>query len=164
MPFLQQREPFIFKPGQVAVLVASGTAQSGAQVVTVNADTTYNTTEVVYEPKRAGLIDGVASGGIVSGQVTIGVVAASGTPNAKLIIQVRNKNGTWVTILALTNAFATSTTEIFKTYESAALLTVANWNAVPFGFRIGVQSSSAVVITARVMTSSFLMGEMECGT
>lgn len=169
MNYLPQREPFIFRPGRAALasgMVASGSRSGGATVTSVGADTTTWGTEVVYEPRRAGLIDGVATGGVISGQITIGIKSSAGTPNGKLTARIRDKGGaTLVTCLALTDAFALSTTEIFKTYDIPYLLTVAGFTGVPFGFAIGVQSNSADnTAIARIMESSFIMGEFEPGT
>ncbi len=164
-----QREPFLFRPGSAALAsgaVASGTRSGGATVNSgASADTTVWGTEVVYAPARSGKIDGLASGGVVSGQLTIGIVASGATPNGKLTARIRNQDGTWTTFLALTGALALSTTEIFKTYDIPYLLTTADFNAVPFGLAIGVQSDSADnTATARIMESSYLQGEFEPGT
>ncbi len=165
---LAQREPFLFRPGSAALAsgaVASGTRSGGATVTSVGASTTTWGTEVVYQPKRAGKIDGLSSGGIVSGQLTIGIVSSAATPNGKLIARIRNKSGTWTTFLALTAAIALTTTEIFKTYDIPYLLSTANFNAVPFGVAIGVESDSASnTAIARMMESSFIQGEFEPGT
>lgn len=166
---IAQREPFIFRPGQAALasgMVASGTRSGGATVTSVTANTTVWGTEVVYEPARAGKIDGKATGGVVSGQICIGIKASASTPNAKLTIRVRNKDGgTWVVPLALTGAFALTTAEIYKVYDMPHLLTVANLNAIPFGISIGVESDSSTNdAIARMMETSFIQGEFEPGT
>ena len=168
MNFLQQREPFIFRPGSAALaggMVASGSRSGGATVTSAAANTTAWGTEVVYEPFRAGKIDGISTGGIVSGQLTIGIKASAATPNGKLTARIRNKGGTWTTILTLTGAIALTTTEIFKTYDIPYLLTTANFNQVPFGIAIGVESDSASNnAVARIMESSYLQAEFEPGT
>ena len=165
---LPQREPFIFRPGQAVLasgMVASGTRTGGDTITSIGANSTTWGTEVVYEPKRAGKIDGLSSGGIISGQITIGIKSSASTPNAKLTVRIRNKNGTWTTILALTSAFALSTAEAYKTYDIPYLLTTADFNAVPFGVTIGVQSDSASnTAIARIMESSYIQGEFEPGT
>jgi len=161
-----QREPFIFRPGQAAALlnsmVASGTRSGGATVTSAGANTTAWGTEVVYEPLRVGKIDGKTTGGVISGQITIGIKSSAVTPNGKLTIRIRNKDGTWTTILALTSGFALSGTEIFKTYDIPYLPTTADFNAVPFGIAIGVQSDSAANhAIARMMESSYIQAEFE---
>ena len=112
------REPFTFYPGVAALasgMVASGSRSGGATVTSVDANTTVWGTEVVYEPERAGKIDGLASGGEIHGQITIGIKSSALTPNGKLTARIRNKDGTWTTCLALTAAIALSTTEAYKT-------------------------------------------------
>jgi len=165
---LPQREPFTFYPGVAALasgMVASGSRSGGATVTSVGANTTTWGTEVVYEPKRAGKIDGKTTGGEVHGQICIGIVASALTPNGKLTARIRNKSGTWVVCLALTGAIALSTTEQFPVYNIPHLLTTANFNAVPFGFQIGVESDSADnTAIARIMESSVIQAEFEPGT
>lgn len=122
-------------------------------------------TEVVYEPRRAGKVDGLTTGGVIWGQLTIGIVASGATPNGKLTARIRNKSGTWTTVLTLTGAIVLGVTEIFKTYDIPYLLTTTNFNAVPFGIAIGVESDSGTnTATARIMESSYISGEIEPGT
>ncbi len=167
---LPQREPFIFRVGRSALAsgaVASGTRSGGPTVSSTAADTTEWGTEVVYEPYRAGKIDGLTTDGVISGQLTMGIVTASGSAQCKLTARMRNKAGSaQVVFLALTGAFAATTAEIFKTYDIPHLLTTTDFNAVPFGVTIGVRSAGAAASAgvARIMESSYVQGEFEPGT
>lgn len=165
---LPQREPFMFRPGQATLasgMVASGTRSGSAEAQTDAANTTKWLTEINYTPERAGLIDGKSSGGVVHGQICIGIKSSAATPNGKLTARIRKVGGAWITCLALTGAFALSATEIFKVYDIPFLLTVTNFNAVPFEFAIGVESDHATNdAIARIMETSFIAGEFEPGT
>ncbi len=166
---LPQREPFIFRVGATALtsgMVASGTRSAAATVTSAGtADQTEWGTEVVYEPYRGGKIDGIATGGVVSGQITIGMVTGASTADGKNTIRIRNKAGTLTTTLALTGAIGCTTAEIFKTYDIPHLFTTANFNAIPFGIAIGNQSNLAgTTVITRIMESSYIMGEFEPGT
>ena len=162
---------FVARPGEAALAdgaVASGTRSGSANTaVSVDANTTYwQTTATEFKHGfHAGKIDAKETGGFVYGQITIGIVASAATPNGKLTARIRNKSGTWTTLLTLTAAFALSTTEIYKTYDLPYLLTTANFNAVPFEVSAGVQSDSATnTATARIMESSWIAGEFAPGT
>ncbi len=167
---LRQREPFIFRVGNTALasgMVASGTRSGGPTVASTSANVTVWGDDVLYEPFASGKVDGVTTGGIISGQVTVGVIcSAAASVAAKLTARIRNKDGTYVTALALTGSFnAGGTTEIFNTYDLPHLLTVANFNAVPFQFAIGVQGNLASTFAvARIMESSYIQGEIEAGS
>ena len=166
---LGQREPFIYRPAATALasgMVASGTRSGGPALTGAG---TANQTEwgsyVTYEPARAGKIDGLSAGGVISGQLTIGAKSAAATCDVKLTVDIRNKSGTAVTMLALTSAFACTTAEIFKTYDIPYLSTAANFNAVPFEVRHGNQSNEAgTAAVTRLMESSYIQGEFEPGT
>ena len=83
----------------------------------------------------------------------------------KLTVDIRNKAGTAVTMLALTGALAATTAEVFATYDIPHLLTVTNFNAIPFEIRHGNQSSLAgTAAITRIMESSYIQGEFEPGT
>ena len=162
-----QREPFIFRPGAAAIengMVASGT-RSGTGVVTSDAaNTTVWGDSVVYEPLRKGRIDGRDTGGVIYGQLTIGIKSSAATPNGKLTARIRNKGGTWTTCLALTGTIVLSTSEQYLTYDIPYLLTTEEFNAVPFEIAIGVQSDSSTnKAIARIMESSWIAGEYEPG-
>jgi len=171
---LPQREPFIFRPGSSALasssattgMVLSGVRSGGATVASTSADTTVWGTEVVYEPARDGKIDGLTTGGIISGQLTIGTIAAAATCLAKHTARIRNKSGTTTTCLFLSGTVAVgATTEVYTTYDIPYLQTTATFNAIPFGIAIGVQSNEAgTAAVARIMESSYIMGEFEPGT
>ena len=103
----------------------------------------------------------------MSGQVTVGsICSAAASVAVKHTARIRNKGGTYVTTLALTGSFnAGGTTEVFKTYDIPHLLTVANFNSVPFQFAIGVQGNLASTFAViRIMESSHIMGEYEPGS
>ena len=177
-PIISQREPFIFRPGAQALsststitgMVLSGVRTSGASTVTANSATTYWSPTVTYNPLRGGKIDGLAASGIVSGQITMGLlVTTAATADAKLTARIRNNGGTWTTCLFLSATVIAvgGTTEVFKTYDIPYLYTTADFNAVPLDFAIGVQSDKAAasaIITARIMESSYIQGEFEPGT
>ncbi|KKL80877.1 hypothetical protein LCGC14_2000340 [marine sediment metagenome] len=167
---LRQREPFIFRVGSTALasgMVESGSRSSGPTVSSTSANVTVWGDDVLYEPFSAGKIDGIAASGIVSGQVTVGsICSAAASVAVKHTARIRNKDGTYVTTLALTGSFnAGGTTEVFKTYDIPHLLTVANFNSVPFQFAIGVQGNLASTFAvARIMESSYIQGEYEPGS
>jgi len=169
-PVIAQREPFLFRPGAAALangMVASGTRSSAGTISAAGtAAQTYWGTEVVYAPSRSGKIDGIAASGVVSGQITIGLKSAASTADAKVTARIRNQSGTWTTCLALSGTvIACSTAEIFRTYDIPYLYTTADFNQVPFGFAIGVESNLAGTATiARIMESSYIQGEFEPGT
>lgn len=160
------RETFEFHPGASALAngaVASGTRSGSATITNVNANETYwQAVPIAFVPARSGKIDGVTTGGVVSGQITIGIKSSAATPNGKLTARIRNKDGTWTTFLALTGAIALSMTEAYYTYDIPYLLTTAEFNEVPFEIEIGIQSDSAVNLAiARIMESSYIQGEFE---
>ncbi len=166
---LQQREPFIFRPAATALasgMVASGTRSGGPALTGAGtADQTEYSGYVTYEPYRDGKIDGLASGGVISGQLTFGYKVAASTAAIKLTVDIRNKAGTAVTMLALTGTLAATTAEAFATYDIPHLLTVTNFNAVPFDVRHGNQSNLAgTAAVTRIMESSYIQGEFEPGT
>ena len=168
---VRQREPFIFRVGSTALasgMVESGSRSGGPTVANTSANVTVWGTEVVYEPFSSGKIDGIAASGIVSGQITVGVICnVANTVATKLTARIRNKDGTLTTVLALTGSFNVGgTTEVFKTYDIPYLLTTTNFNAVPFGFAIGVQGNqvAATSAIARIMESSYIQGEYEPGS
>ena len=167
---VRQREPFIFRVGNTVLasgMVASGTRSGGPTVASTSANVTVWGDDVLYEPFASGKIDGISTGGVVSGQVTVGsICSAAASVAVKHTARIRNKDGTYVTTLALTGSFnAGGTTEVFKTYDIPHLLTVANFNAVPFQFAIGVQGNLASTFAiVRVMESSYIQGEIEPGS
>jgi len=174
-PIIAQREPFIFRPGRSALastslttgMVLSGTRNGSPTVASTSANVTVYGTEVVYEPARAGKIDGIAASGVVSGQITIGsICAVAQTCLAKHTMRIRNKGGTWTTCLNVSGTVAVGgTTEVYTTYDVPHLLTTADFNAVPFGVAIGVQSNEAgTAAVARIMESSYISGEFEPST
>ena len=170
---IAQREAFEFRPGQSALgsgAVAAGSRTSSGTITTGGtADSTYWGTDVVYQPARAGLIDGKSTNGIIWGQVTVGLKTGAATADAKVTARIKNgtttSSGTAATFLGLTAAIACTTAEIFRTYDLNYLQTDANFNAIPFSMAIGVQSNlAATTIIGRIMESSGIYGEFEAGT
>ncbi|KKM75342.1 hypothetical protein LCGC14_1391200 [marine sediment metagenome] len=167
----EQREPFIFRPGATAMaggFVAAGTRSGSAPKTSA---TVVNTTEYTqweaYTPRRAGKIDGKATGGVLQGQLTIGVKCSAGTGTAKLTAEIANtaNTSTAATALTLTGTITITTAEIFQTYDMPYLKTGSTINAVPFSVRAGAQhqqGSSSIVF--RIMESSYIQGEFEPGT
>jgi hypothetical protein len=168
----QVREAFIFRPGASALastsaitgMVLSGVRTGSGTISTAGtANSTYWGPSITYEPLRAGKIDGLTTGGIVGGAITIGSIAAAATCLAKHTIRIRNKDGTWTTCLAVSGTVAVgATTEVYTTYTMNYLQTTANFNAVPFEIAIGAQSNEAgTAAICRVMESSYISGEFE---
>ena len=159
---------FLFRPGQSALsggMVAASTRSYGETVSTTASVTTAWSSTVTYNPYQSGLIDGLSAGGVINGVITFGYIAASGTPNAKFTARVKNNSdSTWTTALALTANVAASIGVNYTTYEIPYLKTEANFNAVPFDLAIGVQSDASNSIQARLMESSYIMGEYIPGT
>lgn len=165
---IAQREPFLFRPGQSALAngaVAAGSRTSSGTITTGGtADSTYWGDWKTYAPLRAGQIDGLATGGIIDGQITIGHKSAAGTVNVKVTARIANTANTSAptTVLALSAATAVTTAETFSTFDLNYLQTDAVFNAVPFSIAIGIQTAVAASAgIARVMESSFLQGEFE---
>ncbi|KKM00352.1 hypothetical protein LCGC14_1805290 [marine sediment metagenome] len=167
---LRQREPFIFRVGSTVLasgMVASGSRSGGPTVASTSANVTVWGNDVLYEPFSSGKIDGIAASGIVSGQITIGsICSAAASVAVKLTARIRNKDGSYVTTLALTGSFnAGGTTEVFNTFDIPHLLTTSDFNAVPFQFAIGVQGNLASTFAVvRIMESSYIQGEYEAGS
>src|SRR3990167_4810167 len=161
------KEEVIFYPGASAIangMVASG-SRAGAGTITTGgtADSTYWGPESIFAPLVRGKIDGVSTGGILSGQLTIGIKTGASTADTKVTARIRNNSsaatadaGAWVTCLALSGtAIGCTTAEIYRTYDMPRLQTTGTINSVPFGVAIGVQSSLAgTTIIGRIMESS----------
>ncbi len=175
------KEGFIFYPGASALsststitgMVLSGVRQGSATITSANAASTYWSSNITFAPIGRGKIDGLSTGGVITGQITVGLTAAAAaTCDAKVTARMRNNAGsTYTTCLFLSATViavgATAGVEIYKTYDINHLLTDANFNAVPFDFAIGVQSDKAAAscaVIGRVMESSYIMGEFEPGT
>ena len=166
-----QREPFLAWLGPSALsggMVAAGSITGSGTTVSGAADTTVWGTTVTYAPLRSGQIDGLATGGVVYGSLTIGlkVAGTAGTIDAKVTARIKNNaNTTWTTALTLTGVIGCTTAEVYKTYDIPALLTDANFNAIPFDFAIGHQSASAATtVNARIISTSFIIGDFEPNT
>lgn len=165
-----QREPFIFRPGSTVLtgMVESGIRSSAATITSgTAANSTYWGGWLTYQPLRSGKIDGLSSGGILEGQITIGVKTSAGTGTAKLTFRGANtaNTGSPTTMLALTGTITVTTAEIFKTYDIPYLATDTVLNSVPFSVAVGgdhQQAGSSVVF--RIMESSYIQGEFEPGT
>ncbi len=169
---IAQREPFIFRPGASALgsgAVSTGTRTGAGTVTTVaSSATTVWGSWTNYQPLRRGQIDGASSGGIISGQITIGIKTGAATADAKVTAQIANtaNTGSPTTFLALSGtAIGCTTAEIYRSYDLPYLITDTAFNAVPFSVRLGVQSNlSGTTIIGRIMESSYIMGEFEPGT
>ena len=168
---ISQREPFIFRPGSTALadgMVASGTRSASGTITTGTvANSTYWGSWVPYSPLRGGRIDGLSSGGIFDGQITIGTKLSAGTGTVKLTARIANtaNTGSPTTMLTLTGTITCTTAETFQTYDIPYLACNTVFNSVPFSFAIGgdmQQASSSAVF--RIMESSYIQGEMEPGT
>lgn len=161
---------FLFRPGAAALsagMVAASTRSYSETASTTASATLVWSSTVTFNPYQYGLIDGISAGGIVTGAITIGHIAASATPNAKFSVRVKNNSvSTWVTALTLTANVATASTLGYTTYEIPYLKTEANFNAIPFDVAIGVQSDgpSTQSIQARLMESSYIQGRFIPGT
>ena len=166
-----QYEPFTFRPG--ATTLASGMVESGTRssAATVTSGTVANSTYyggwLSYAPLRTGKIDGLASGGILSGQVAIGIACGAGTGTAKLTLDIANTANTSAptAMLAVSGTITCTTAEIFKVYDLPYLLCNTVMNAVPFSVRLGVQTQQAgSTVIGRIMESSYIEGNFEIGT
>lgn len=179
-PIIAQREYFIFYPGAgvlaststVDGMVLSGVRSGAGTVTTAGSVTTAWTPAATYSPLRAGKIDGVSTGGIVSGQITVGLKTPSGTQAANAGVTARIYNvgaaaGSVTCLFLSATVLACTSAEIYSTYDIPKLQTTAAFNAIPFTFQVGVQSSKAAAsaaIVARIMESSYIDGYFEPGT
>ena len=176
---ISTKEELIFYPGASAItdgMVLSGSRTSAGTITTgATANQTYWGPESICAPLVRGKIDGVSTGGILSGQITMGLKTGAGTADAKVTARIRNNSsassadaGAWVTCLTLSAAtIACTTAEIFKTYDMPRLKTTGTINSVPYGVAIGVQWSAgtaAASIIGRIMESSYIQGWVEPGT
>jgi len=165
---ISQREPFIFRPGAAALadgMVPSGTRSSAATTTSGTvANSTYWGSWLAYQPLRSGRIDGKASGGVIEGQLTIGVKTAAGTGTTKLTARIANTANTSAptTMLTLTGTITVTTAEIFQTYDIPYLACNTVMNSVPFSIAIGGQTQQGgTAVIFRCMESSYIQGEME---
>lgn len=170
-PIISQREPFLFRIGSTALasgMVASGTRSSAATITSGTATgTTYYTGWLSYSPLRSGKIDGLTSGGIIDGQITVGAVTGAGTGTCKLLVDIANtaNTGSPTTMLALTGTITITNTEAFFTYDIPYLACDTVMNSVPFSVRMGIQTSQAAsTVVGRIMENSYIQGEFEPGT
>jgi len=167
-----QREPFIFRPGATTLtngMVAAGTRSAGVATTSGTvASSTYWSAWTQYAPLRTGKIDGLATGGIVDGQLTIGALCGAGTGKISLTARIANTANTAAptTMLALaTTVTIAGTVEVYTTYDIPYLKTDAVFNAVPFSIAIGAQhSQGGSTVIFRIMESSYLQGEIEPST
>jgi len=166
-----QREPFEFRPGQTTLVdgaVATGTRTGSPTITTAaTANSTYWGAWIQYAPARVGKIDGLATGGIVEGQLTIGHKSAAGTVNVKVSARIANTANTASPdiLVTLTAATAVTTAETYSTFDINYLKTDAVFNAVPFSLAVGIQTAVAASAgIARFMESSAIRGEFEPGT
>ncbi len=169
-------EEFIYYPGAVSIdsgMVLAGTRSSAGTVTTTGSAAVTWGGETIFAPIGRGKIDGIATGGILTGQITVGLKTNASTADAASIsIRIRNNStastgdaAAWATALAYTAAIACTTAEIFRTFEFPHLLTSASINAVPFGIALGVRSNLAATnIIGRVMEASYIQGRYQPGT
>ena len=173
---LAGRTHLIFYPGRSAMsggAVASGT-RTGAGTITTGgtADSTYWGPESIFAPLEVGKIDGISSGGIITGQITVGLDMASGTVLGKVTARIRNNptaatadTTAWDTLLTLSGTISCSTAEAYNAYDIPHLQTSASCNAVPFGIAIGVQTAvAASAVIGRIMESSYIEFDVIPGT
>ncbi len=170
------KEEFFYYPGQSAVasgMVLSGTRTGAATVTSSGSATVVWGTETIFAPVGRGKIDGKSTGGVIDGQVTIGLTATASTLSCTNVSFRMRNNPTaatadasaWVTALAYTTGIACTTAEVFNTFTINNLQTSASINAVPFGVAIGVLSQFASTnIIGRVMENSYIHGFIELAT
>ncbi len=168
---ISQREPFEFRPGATVLsggAVPSGTRTGAATLTTGTvANSTYWDGWKTYQPVRGGKIDGLSSGGILWGQLTIGTTVNSGTGTVKLTADIANTSNTSAptTFLTLTGTISCTTAETFQTFDINYLKTNTVMNSIPFSMRIGGQhQQGGSTGIFRIMESSVLLGEFEPGT
>lgn len=169
------KEEFIFYPGASAItdgMVASG-SRTGAGTVTTagTANSTYWGPESIFAPLVRGKVDGVSTGGVLSGQLTIGMKVNAATAVIKVTARIRNNSsassadaGAWVTCLTLSGtAIACTTAEIYRTYDMPRLQTTGTINSIPFGVAVGAQSeyTAGTAAIVRIMESSYIQGWVE---
>ncbi len=172
---------FEFRPGQQNLAGIAGTITTGAVLTGVRtgsgtitsgtvANSTYWGTDVVFNDKWTGKVDGLSSGGILEGQLTIGAIASAATTAAKFTARIKSGTSTTAgaTIFLGLSGTAISlgaTTEIYTTYDLNYLKTDTVMNSVPFAMAIGVESSLAGTFTVgRIMESTTIRGKYVPGT
>ncbi len=173
---LGQRISMVFYPGSTVLTngaVATGT-RSGAQTITTlaTADVTVWGPESIFASKEIGKIDGVSTGGILSGQITIGIKSAAGTVNAKVSARIRNNptgsaadTSAWDVLVAQSSATATTTAETFVIYDIPHLKSNTAINSVPMGISLGMQTAVAASATiGRIMENSYFTFDIVPGT
>ena len=166
-----QREYFEFRPGQTALsggAVVSGT-RTGALTTTSGtvASSTYWGSWINYSPLRTGYIDGKTSGGIIEGQLTVGLAVGAGTGKIAPTAQIANTANTAAptTFLALATTVTCTTAEAYATYDINYLACDTVFNSVPFSVRMGVQhSQGGSTAIFRIMESSAVRGYYEAAS
>ncbi|MDD5191023.1 MAG: hypothetical protein PHE50_08280, partial [Dehalococcoidales bacterium] len=106
---ISQREYFDYYPVTGALVIDA--QQYSIQVTTAAQNTDKEVLSVTYEPHRKGVLKEVEF------SIPVYLQAVGNTPNAKITVKARDKSGTWVTVMALSSAIATSTTEIVKVVQ-----------------------------------------------
>jgi len=156
--------------------VLSGTRSGAGTVTSSGSVNIVYGTETIFAPLGRGKVEGLSTGGILNGQITVGLKTSASTADATAVyFQMRNNPTAstgastatypFATPLAYTTAIACTTAEIFKTFDIPNLQTSASINAVPFGVQFGVRSSLASTnIIGRVMESSYVNGFIEIAT
>lgn len=173
------KEELIYYPGRSAVsggMVLSGTRTGAGTITSSGSAAIVYSVEDIFNPISRGKIDGVATGGDITGQITVGLATSASTADCTAVnFQIRNNptastaastaTYAWVAALAYTTAIACTTAEIYKTFDIPHLKTSASINAIPFGSRFGVLSQFASTnIIGRVMESSYIQMFVEPST
>ena len=174
-----QREYFEFRPGSQPLESIAGSTTAGAvpSGVRTGAATTTSGTAAAstywgswlnYSPLRTGYIDGKTSGGIIEGQVTVGMLLSAGaTTTITPLLQMANTANTvapTTILLAGTAVTCSSTAYTYSTYDINYLETNTVLNSVPFSLRMGVQltgGAAGTTTTFRIMESSAIRGYYE---
>lgn len=160
------KEELLFYPGSSGLasgMVATGTRTGSATTTSSGSAAVTWGSEFIFAPATYGKIDGVSTGGILSGQITVGLKTSASTADCKEVaIRMRNNptastgdSSSWVTVLSYTATIACTTAEAFTTFDMPYLRTSASMNAVPYGLALGVQSNLASTnIIGRIMSET----------
>ena len=173
--FVAYWEEFEFRPGKMPLAGVAGSTLSGAVVSGTRtgaatttsgtvASSTYWGSWIPFNHMRSGKIDGQTTGGILSGQVTVGLKVGAGTGTVAPTFQLANTANTAAptTVLALATTVTCSTAEAYASYDLNYLQTDAVMNSVPFSIRMGVQHGQAgSTAIFRIMESSRIIGKFE---
>ncbi len=161
------REFFTFRPGAATMsggAVFSGTRSGSPTVSGIAVNTIVWGADINYKPYRSGKIDGVATNGVIYGQLAVGVSTNSNNTLGKIAVRIRNIGVTaYTNIVAQTAAITLTTAENIQPYDIPYLFTDSNFNSVPSAIAVGGISNSTNFANARIMESSWIAGEFEPG-